>query len=78
MLVSVLYYNDSVGGYSGRSYTYRTELPLEVFQRVVVPVADGSKKKALVTEINLPESVVDPSWADKLKSITELDKGDDE
>lgn len=78
MLVSVLYYNDNLKGYSGRKYTYRTELPLTVFQKVIVPVADGSKKKALVTEINLPESVVKPEWADKLKNITELDKGDEE
>lgn len=78
MLVSVLYYNDNLKGYSGRKYTYRTELPLAVFQKVIVPVADGSKKKALVTDVDLPESTVDPAWADKLKNITELDKGDEE
>lgn len=72
MLVSVIYYDEKVNAYCGRDYTYKTDLPLKVFQKVIVPVPDG-KKKALVTDINLPDSVVDPAWADRIRTITELD-----
>ena len=74
MLVSVIYYDPTVNGYCGRPYTYKTNLPLKEFQRVIAPTMDGDKK-ALVVETNLPESSVDPSWAWKLKEIKELDKG---
>lgn len=75
MLVSVIFYDESVQAYCGRDYTYKTELPLKVFQKVICPTYKGDKK-ALVTEVNLPDSVVDPSWADKLKEITQIDKGE--
>ena len=76
MLVSVLYYNTKISGYAGREYIYKTELPIKLFQKVIAPVPDG-KKKALVVDINLPESSVDSTWANKIQEITEIDKGDE-
>ena len=67
-----MYYNELTRSYCGKEYTYKTELPLKLFQKVLVPVSGGGKKKALVVDIDLPESVVDPAWADKLKEITEI------
>lgn len=72
MLVSVIYYDEQAKGYGGKEYTYRTELPLVPYQKVICPTYKGNKK-ALVTQINLPESVVDPAWADKLREIKEID-----
>lgn len=72
MIVSVIYYDDKLKGYGGREYTYRTELPLQVFQKVFAPTIDGVKK-ALVVDIDLPESVIDPAWADRVKEIKEID-----
>ena len=74
MLVSVIYYDPTVNGYCGNSYTYKTKLPLKMFNRVIAPTMDGDKK-ALVVGIDLPESVIDKAWAWKLKEIKELDKG---
>lgn len=75
MLVSVAFYDETSRAYCGRDYTYKTELPLKVFEKVICPTYKGDKR-ALVTDINLPESSVDPAWADKLKEITKLDKGE--
>jgi hypothetical protein len=75
MLVSVIYYDDQSKAYCGRDYTYRTNLPLKVFEKVICPTYKGDKR-ALVTDINLPESSVDPAWADRLREITKLDNGE--
>lgn len=73
MIVSVIYYDHKISGYAGREYTYKTELPLKPFQKVLVPVADGTKKRALVTNVDLPDSVIDPSWSNRVKEIKEYD-----
>ena len=73
MIVTVLYYDEMAHGYGGNEYTYRTELPLQPFQKVLAPTVDGLKR-ALVTQINLPESAIKPEWADRVKEIKELDK----
>lgn len=75
MYVKVLYHKPFMNGYAGNRYTFYTELPLQENQRVLVPTDDGELKKALVTEINVPESEINPSWAWKIKEIKEIDKG---
>ena len=73
MIVTVLYYDSLMNAYAGRAYTYRTNLPLKPFQKVLAPTPDGDKK-ALVVEVDLPESVIDEAFADRVKEIKELDK----
>lgn len=72
MIVSVIYYDEKLNAYGGREYTYRTELPLIPFQKVLAPTKDGLKK-ALVVEVDLPESVIQKEWADRVKEIREVD-----
>lgn len=72
-LVRVKYFKDDIKGYAGREYTFRTELPLQPFQKVLVPSNDVELKKALVVEIDVPESEIDPAWANRIKTITQID-----
>ena len=72
MIVTVLYYDEVAKGYGGSEYTYRTNLPLIPYQKVICPTYKGNKK-AIVKQINLPESVIDSAWADRVKEIKELD-----
>lgn len=74
MLVSVIYFDELADGYAGRKYTYRTNLPLRPFQKVLAPTPKGDKR-ALVIDVDMPESVIDPAWADRVKEIKEIDKG---
>lgn len=74
MIVSVIYFDELAGGYAGRKYTYRTNLPLRPFQKVLAPTPKGDKR-ALVIDVDMPESVIDPAWADRVKEIKEIDKG---
>lgn len=77
MYVSVIYYSEKNNGYCGRGYTYKTELPLKVGDKVLVPVGnDVESKRAMVVDVDLPDSAVDPAWADKVKSITQYDQTD--
>ena len=76
MYVKVKYYKDDLSGYGGREYTFKTELPLIPYQKVLVPSNDGDPKKALVTEVNLDESeIIGQPWANQIKEIKEIDKG---
>lgn len=75
MLVKVKYFKEDLSLYGGYEYTFRTDLPLKMYQKVLVPSMDGENKKALVVAVNVPETELDPSWAWKLKDITKLDKG---
>lgn len=75
MIVKVKYFNEDVGGYGGQEYTYRTNLNVVPFTKVIAPTYKGDNK-ALVTEINLPESTIDPAWADRVQEIKELDYGE--
>lgn len=75
MIVKVKYFNEEVGGYGGQEYTYRTNLPVQKFMKVIAPTYKGDNK-ALVTQIDLPESTIDPSWADRVKEIKEFDYGE--
>lgn len=75
-IVTVQYWKEWLHGYSGRNYTYRTTLHLQVGDRVLAPTAKGDRQKAIVTQTGLPESVIDPSWADRVLTITEMDNGE--
>lgn len=67
----VQYYKHELQGYGGRAYTYYINIPAKVGTEVLAPTASGDKR-AVVTEIDLPASVIDPSFADRVKTITEL------
>lgn len=74
MYVKCIYFKNDMNAYAGREYTFSTKLPLIPCMKVLVPSNDGELKKALVTEINVPESEIDKAWADRIKEIKELDK----
>ena len=69
MYVRVKYRKEELGGYGGREYTFISDIPVQPHQKVLVESADGDMKQAIVTEINVPETEIDPSWAYKLKKI---------
>ena len=78
MIVTVMYYVPEADGYGSDEYTYVTDLPLLPHQKVLAPIQEGGKivlKKALVKNINLPESTADDLLRRgiKLKEIKELD-----
>lgn len=73
MIVKATYYKPWQKGYSGQAYTFRTSLPLQPGDHVLVPGSDADEKPAMITEIDLPESVIDPAWADRVKWITRMD-----
>lgn len=73
MIVKAMYYKPLQKGYSGRAYTFRTNLPLQTGDHVLVPGSEADEKPAMITEVNLPESVIDPAWADRVKWITQMD-----
>ena len=75
MYVSVVYYNDRIGGYSGRNYTYRTNMNLKSGDKVMASVG-SENKRAMVIAVDIPESEIDPAWADKIKEITSYDYTD--
>lgn len=44
------------------------------YRKVIAPIGDeGEEKKAIVTEVNLPDETIDPAWADRVKAITKYD-----
>ena len=73
MIVKAMYYKPMQKGYSGRAYTFRTNLLLHPGDHVLVPGSEADEKPAMITEVNLPESVIDPAWADRVKWITQMD-----
>ena len=73
MIVKAMYYKPGQKGYSGRAYTFRTNLLLHPGDHVLVPGSEADEKAAMITEVNLPESVIDPAWADRVKWITQMD-----
>jgi len=74
LIVKVKYYDESVNGYGGQEYTYRTDLPVVPYTKVIAPTYKGDNK-ALVTQIDLPESTIDPAWAERVQWIKEYDNG---
>ena len=76
MICKVKYYKDDIKAYGGRDYTYKTDMDLKPYEKVLAPVGNPPEdKKALVTEIDLPDSVIDPEWEYKVKWITKYDEG---
>ena len=73
MIVKAMYYKPWQKGYSGRAYTFRTNLLLQPGDHVLVPGSEADEKPAMITEVNLPESVIDSAWADRVKWITQMD-----
>ena len=76
MFVKVKYYDSEIKGYAGVQYTYKTDLALEPYTKVIAPARGRNgieMKKALVVEINVPEWEVNPEW--ELKEIKEFDHG---
>lgn len=73
MIVKAMYYKPLQKGYGGQAYTFRTNLPLQPGDHVLVPGSEADEKPAMITEVNLPESVIDPAWADRVKWITQMD-----
>lgn len=73
MIVKAIYYKPWQKAYGGQAYTFRTNLPLQPGDHVLVPGSEADEKPAMITEVNLPESVIDPAWADRVKWITQMD-----
>lgn len=73
MIVKAMYYKPWQKAYGGQAYTFRTNLPLHPGDKVLVPGGEGTEKKAVITEVDLPESAIDPAWADRVKHITKYD-----
>lgn len=71
MIVEVKFYRERAQAYAGRTYSYDTDLPLKVGDRVIVPAA-GGKNRAIVTEVDVPEGNINPDYF-PLKKITEYD-----
>lgn len=73
MIVKAMYHKPKLNGYGGQAYTFLTDLPLRPGDKVLVPSAEGAEKKAIITEVDLPESAIAPAWADRVKHITKYD-----
>lgn len=77
MLVNIRYYKPLHKAYAGNAFTYRTAMPLKVGDKVMAPTKGGDKR-AMVVEINVPESRVDERIMPLLKEITAYDTGEKE
>lgn len=73
MIVKAIYYKPWKKAYGGQAYTFRTNLPLHPGDHVLVPGSEADEKPAMITDVDLPESVIDPAWADRVKWITRMD-----
>lgn len=74
MFCKVIYYSDAAKGYTGRQYTYSSDLDLKAGDKVLCPIgASQEGKRAMITEVNVPESEVSDEWRDRIKSITSYD-----
>lgn len=76
MLVNIRYFKPGQNGYAGNPFTYRTSLPLSVGDKVMAPTKGGDKR-AMVVEVNVPESRVDERIMPLLKEITAYDTGEE-
>lgn len=77
MYVSVIYYSEKNNGYSGRGYTYKTDLPLKAGDKVLVPVGSQAElKRAMVVATHVSLTANDAIWVDKIKSIEKYDMTD--
>lgn len=67
MFVSIKYYKSAANVYSGGEYTYETDMPLQVGDKVITPTAKELRQRGIVTKTNVPQ----PAFA--CKRITEYD-----
>lgn len=75
--VGVLYLNEESKMYTGRQYTYMTNLPLQNLDRVICPVGNrGELKRACVIDDNMPVELIPENIIPILKSITRYDEGE--
>lgn len=75
MICKVKYWKgELLNGYAGREYTYLSDLPLRVGDKVVAPTAKEPMQKAIVVATNLPDTVIDPAWKHALRYITQMDE----
>lgn len=72
MLVNVRYFKPQLNGYAGNAFTYKTDLPLKVGDRVIAPTRGGDNR-AMVVEIDVPEGRVDERVMPLLREITQYD-----
>lgn len=70
MYVSIRYYKSPAGVYAGAEYTYHTDLPLKVGDKVITPTVKEPRQRGIVTKVNVPQ----PSFP--CKDITEYDVQD--
>ncbi len=55
MFITVFYHDDVLNGYkTGRAYTYDTQLPLKVGDKVIAPTAKNPEQRAIVAEVDVP------------------------
>lgn len=73
MIVNVRYVRED-GSVVGRSYSYRTRLPLKKGERVFAPTSSGPRR-AEVVAVDVLESAVDPSVLPELREIVHTDPG---
>ena len=69
MKIIKVQYLDGAGEYSGREYSYFSEIDFEVGEEIIVP-ARHSTSLARVSQINVPEDEV-AAFADRMKTVTE-------
>ena len=73
MYVRVKYRKDELNGYGGREYTFLCDIPVQPYQKVLVDSTSGEWKQAIITEINVPESELDPAWINRIKKVKGYD-----
>lgn len=71
MIVEVKFFREKSQAYVGRGYSYDTEMPLKVGDRVIAPAA-GGKNRAIVTAVDVPAENINPGYF-PLKQIAEYD-----
>ena len=71
MIVEVKFYREKSQAYVGRGYSYDTEMPLQVGDSLIVPVA-GGKNRAIVTAVDVSAENINPGYF-PLKQIAEYD-----
>ena len=60
--------------FGGQEYLYKTDLPVVIGSHVLAPTKDDPEPTpATVTQVNLPESEINPAWASRVKAITQWD-----
>lgn len=67
MFVSIMYYKTPANVYAGREYTYETDLPLQIGDKVITPTKNEERQRGIVRKINLAK----PSFP--CRKITEFD-----